>query len=86
MFKSGLFIQEQPVVYIQCCIFSPQQYKYLCVKGSLPTVVTCSATQAIYSVRSFIIVYFFFGKWLLIVIESLISQTILRYYCNVVFR
>uniref|UniRef100_A0A674NQ17 Nucleoporin NDC1 n=1 Tax=Takifugu rubripes TaxID=31033 RepID=A0A674NQ17_TAKRU len=38
-----------------------QQYKYLCVKGSLTTVVKCSATQALYSVRSFIIVYFFFG-------------------------
>uniref|UniRef100_H3DBN1 Nucleoporin NDC1 n=1 Tax=Tetraodon nigroviridis TaxID=99883 RepID=H3DBN1_TETNG len=38
-----------------------QQYKYLCVKGSLPMVVTCSVTQALYSVRSFVIVYFFFG-------------------------
>lgn len=29
-------------------------------------VVTCSVTQALYSVRSFIILYFFFGKWLLL--------------------
>uniref|UniRef100_A0A3B5KLD5 Nucleoporin NDC1 n=1 Tax=Takifugu rubripes TaxID=31033 RepID=A0A3B5KLD5_TAKRU len=35
-----------------------QQYKYLCVKGSLTTVVKCSATQALYSVRSFIILHY----------------------------
>ncbi|XP_069367942.1 nucleoporin NDC1 isoform X2 [Paralichthys olivaceus] len=38
-----------------------QQYKYLHFKGSLPLVVKCSATQALYSVRNFIVVYFFLG-------------------------
>ncbi|XP_034469066.1 nucleoporin NDC1 isoform X2 [Hippoglossus hippoglossus] len=38
-----------------------QQYKYLRFKGSLPLVVKCSATQALYSVRNFIVVYFFLG-------------------------
>lgn len=38
-------------------------------------VVTCSVTQALYSVRSFLIVYFFFGKWLFFVIEIPISET-----------
>lgn len=40
----------------------PQQYKYLHIKGSLPMVVKCSATQALYSVRNYIVVYFFLGK------------------------
>ncbi|XP_069013966.1 nucleoporin NDC1 isoform X1 [Embiotoca jacksoni] len=38
-----------------------QQYKYLRFKGSLPLVMKCSATQALYSVRNFIVVYFFLG-------------------------
>nr|XP_057917280.1 nucleoporin NDC1 [Doryrhamphus excisus] len=38
-----------------------QQYKYLRFKSSLPLVVKCSATQALYSVRNYIIVYFFLG-------------------------
>uniref|UniRef100_A0A665WVZ5 Nucleoporin NDC1 n=1 Tax=Echeneis naucrates TaxID=173247 RepID=A0A665WVZ5_ECHNA len=38
-----------------------QQYKYLRFKGSLPLVVKCSATQALYSIRNFIVVYFFLG-------------------------
>ncbi|XP_017266265.1 nucleoporin NDC1 isoform X2 [Kryptolebias marmoratus] len=38
-----------------------QQYKYFRFKGSLPLVVTCSATQAFYSVRNYIVVYFFLG-------------------------
>lgn len=38
-----------------------QQYKYLRFKGSLTMVVKCSATQALYSVRNFIVVYFFLG-------------------------
>ncbi|KAM9349787.1 nucleoporin NDC1 [Symphorus nematophorus] len=38
-----------------------QQYKYLHFKGSLPLVVKCSAIQALYSVRNFIVVYFFLG-------------------------
>lgn len=38
-----------------------QQYKYLCFKGSLPLVVKCSATQALYSVRNYIVVHFFLG-------------------------
>lgn len=37
------------------------QYKYLRFKGSLPLVVKCSATQALYSVRNYIVVYFFLG-------------------------
>uniref|UniRef100_A0A3B4ZKM0 Nucleoporin NDC1 n=1 Tax=Stegastes partitus TaxID=144197 RepID=A0A3B4ZKM0_9TELE len=36
-----------------------QQYKYLRFKGSLPLVVKCSATQALYSVRNYIVVYLF---------------------------
>uniref|UniRef100_A0A8C3B2W3 Nucleoporin NDC1 n=1 Tax=Cyclopterus lumpus TaxID=8103 RepID=A0A8C3B2W3_CYCLU len=38
-----------------------QQYKYLRFKGSLPFVVKCSAAQALYSVRNYIVVYFFLG-------------------------
>lgn len=38
-----------------------QQYKYLRFKGSIPLVVKCSASQALYSVRNFIVVYFFLG-------------------------
>uniref|UniRef100_A0A8D3AT26 Nucleoporin NDC1 n=1 Tax=Scophthalmus maximus TaxID=52904 RepID=A0A8D3AT26_SCOMX len=38
-----------------------QQYKYLRFKGSLPLVVKCSATQALYSVRNYVVVYFFLG-------------------------
>ncbi|XP_020784832.1 nucleoporin NDC1 isoform X2 [Boleophthalmus pectinirostris] len=38
-----------------------QQYKYLRFKGSIPLVVKCSATQALYSLRNFLIVYFFLG-------------------------
>ncbi|KAM3865772.1 nucleoporin NDC1 [Diretmus argenteus] len=38
-----------------------QQHKYLRFKGSLPLVVRCSATQALYSVRNFLVVYFFVG-------------------------
>uniref|UniRef100_A0AAX7UDR9 Nucleoporin NDC1 n=1 Tax=Astatotilapia calliptera TaxID=8154 RepID=A0AAX7UDR9_ASTCA len=39
-----------------------QQYKYLRFKGCLPLVVRCSATQALYSVRNFIVVYYFLGN------------------------
>ncbi|XP_053185779.1 nucleoporin NDC1 [Scomber japonicus] len=38
-----------------------QQYKYLRFKGSLPLVVKCSATQALYSIRNYIVVYLFLG-------------------------
>ncbi|XP_039999176.1 nucleoporin NDC1 [Xiphias gladius] len=38
-----------------------QQYKYLRFKGSLPLVLKCSATQALYSIRNYIVVYFFLG-------------------------
>ncbi|XP_036940841.1 nucleoporin NDC1 isoform X1 [Acanthopagrus latus] len=38
-----------------------QQYKYLRFKGALPLVVKCSATQAVYSIRNYIVVYFFLG-------------------------
>ncbi|XP_055084546.1 nucleoporin NDC1 isoform X2 [Periophthalmus magnuspinnatus] len=38
-----------------------QQYKYLRFKGSIPLVVKCSATQALYSLRNFLIVYYFLG-------------------------
>ncbi|XP_067109372.1 nucleoporin NDC1 isoform X1 [Osmerus mordax] len=38
-----------------------QQYKYLCFKGTLPSIIKCSATQALYSVRNFIALYFFLG-------------------------
>ncbi|XP_028450048.1 nucleoporin NDC1 isoform X2 [Perca flavescens] len=40
---------------------SVQQYKYLRFKGSLSLVLKCSATQALYSVRNYIVVYFFLG-------------------------
>uniref|UniRef100_A0A7N8YDS1 Nucleoporin NDC1 n=1 Tax=Mastacembelus armatus TaxID=205130 RepID=A0A7N8YDS1_9TELE len=39
-----------------------QQYKYLRFKGSLPLVVKCSTTQALYSIRNYIVVYFFLGN------------------------
>ncbi|XP_078120388.1 nucleoporin NDC1 isoform X2 [Sander vitreus] len=38
-----------------------QQYKYLRFKGSLSLVLKCSATQALYSVRNYIVMYFFLG-------------------------
>ncbi|XP_028988523.1 nucleoporin NDC1 [Betta splendens] len=38
-----------------------QQYKYLRFKGSLSLVVKCSASQALYSIRNYIVVYFFLG-------------------------
>ncbi|KAM8850982.1 nucleoporin NDC1 isoform 1-T1 [Spinachia spinachia] len=38
-----------------------QQYKYLRFKGSLLLVVRCSSTQALYSVRNYIVMYFFLG-------------------------
>ncbi|XP_039590983.1 nucleoporin NDC1 [Polypterus senegalus] len=38
-----------------------QQYKYLRVKGAFPLVIKHSAIQALYSVRNFIIVYYFLG-------------------------
>ncbi|XP_056149324.1 nucleoporin NDC1 [Lampris incognitus] len=38
-----------------------QQYKYLHFKGTLPFVLKCSATQALYSIRSYLVVYFFLG-------------------------
>lgn len=38
-----------------------QQYKYLCFKGNLPSVLKCSATQALYSIRNYIVLYFFLG-------------------------
>uniref|UniRef100_A0A8P4KJC9 Nucleoporin NDC1 n=1 Tax=Dicentrarchus labrax TaxID=13489 RepID=A0A8P4KJC9_DICLA len=38
-----------------------QQYKYLRFKGSLPLVVKCSATQALKSVRNYVVVYLFLG-------------------------
>ncbi|CAL1580441.1 unnamed protein product [Knipowitschia caucasica] len=40
---------------------SVQQYKYLRFKGSVPLLLKCSTTQAVYSVRNFIAVYFFLG-------------------------
>uniref|UniRef100_A0AAQ5Y688 Nucleoporin NDC1 n=1 Tax=Amphiprion ocellaris TaxID=80972 RepID=A0AAQ5Y688_AMPOC len=39
-----------------------QQYKYLRFKRCLPLVVKCSATQALYSVRNYIVMYLFLGK------------------------
>ncbi|XP_034744612.1 nucleoporin NDC1 isoform X2 [Etheostoma cragini] len=41
--------------------YTVQQYKYLRFKGSLSLVVKCSATQALYSVRNYIVVYYFLG-------------------------
>ncbi|XP_037132942.1 nucleoporin NDC1 [Syngnathus acus] len=38
-----------------------QQYKSLRFKGSLPLVVKCSAAQALYSIRNYILIYFFLG-------------------------
>ncbi|XP_030631356.1 nucleoporin NDC1 [Chanos chanos] len=38
-----------------------QQYKYLRFKGSLPRVIKCSVVQALYSVRNYVALYFFFG-------------------------
>ncbi|KAK7945258.1 hypothetical protein WMY93_000986 [Mugilogobius chulae] len=39
-----------------------QQYKYLRFKGSISLVLKCSATQALYSVRNFLVIYFFLGE------------------------
>ncbi|XP_011471671.1 nucleoporin NDC1 isoform X2 [Oryzias latipes] len=38
-----------------------QQHKYLCFKASLPLAAKCSAAQAFYSVRNFVLLYFFLG-------------------------
>uniref|UniRef100_A0A8K9XHC1 Nucleoporin NDC1 n=1 Tax=Oncorhynchus mykiss TaxID=8022 RepID=A0A8K9XHC1_ONCMY len=38
-----------------------QQYKYLRFKGALPLVVKASAVQALYCLRSFLLLYFFMG-------------------------
>ncbi|XP_053738364.1 nucleoporin NDC1 isoform X2 [Synchiropus splendidus] len=38
-----------------------QQYKYLRFKGSLSMVLRCSATQALLSIKNFILFYFFLG-------------------------
>ncbi|KAM9791541.1 nucleoporin NDC1 [Syngnathus typhle] len=38
-----------------------QQYKYLRFKGSLALVVKRSAVQALYSIRNYILIYFFLG-------------------------
>lgn len=38
-----------------------QQYKYMRFKGSVASVVKCSAVQSLYFVRNFFIFYFFFG-------------------------
>ncbi|XP_077415482.1 nucleoporin NDC1 isoform X2 [Vanacampus margaritifer] len=38
-----------------------QQYKYLRFKGSLLLVAKCSASQALYSIRNYILVYFILG-------------------------
>ncbi|XP_057713406.1 nucleoporin NDC1 [Corythoichthys intestinalis] len=38
-----------------------QQHKYLRFKGSLALVMKCSAVQALYSVRKYLLVYFFLG-------------------------
>ncbi|KAL0966991.1 hypothetical protein UPYG_G00303160 [Umbra pygmaea] len=38
-----------------------QQYKYLCFKGSLPLVFRASALQGLYSLRNFLLLYFFMG-------------------------
>lgn len=54
-----------------------QQYKYLRFKGSLPLVVKCSASQALYSIRNYIVVYFFLGKWQLLTIETPVRQNTL---------
>ncbi|XP_041698878.2 nucleoporin NDC1 isoform X2 [Coregonus clupeaformis] len=38
-----------------------RQYKYLRFKGTLPLVVKASAVQALYSLRNFLLLYFFLG-------------------------
>uniref|UniRef100_A0A8C8IYE7 Nucleoporin NDC1 n=1 Tax=Oncorhynchus tshawytscha TaxID=74940 RepID=A0A8C8IYE7_ONCTS len=38
-----------------------QQYKYLRFKGALPLVVKASAVQALYCLRTFLLLYFFMG-------------------------
>uniref|UniRef100_A0AAY4BJ06 Nucleoporin NDC1 n=1 Tax=Denticeps clupeoides TaxID=299321 RepID=A0AAY4BJ06_9TELE len=38
-----------------------QQHKYMHFKGSLPRVVKCSAVQSLYSLRNYIVLYYFFG-------------------------
>ncbi|KAM8839228.1 nucleoporin NDC1 [Synchiropus picturatus] len=38
-----------------------QQYKYLRFKGSLSMVLRCSATQALLSIKNFVLFYFFLG-------------------------
>ena len=56
----------------------PQQYKYLRFKGSLPLVVKWSATQAFYSVRNYIVVYYFLGKrlWFKDVMSGCVIKTL----------
>ncbi|XP_054656544.1 nucleoporin NDC1 isoform X2 [Dunckerocampus dactyliophorus] len=58
-FSHSLFGVIHNINYVS--FHAVQQYKYLRFKGSLPLVVKCSATQALYSVRNYIIVYFFLG-------------------------
>ncbi|XP_061879414.1 nucleoporin NDC1 [Entelurus aequoreus] len=58
-FSHSLFGVIHNVNYVS--FHTVQQYKYLHFKGSLSLVVKCSATQALYSVRNYIIVYFFLG-------------------------
>ncbi|XP_076832642.1 nucleoporin NDC1 isoform X2 [Brachyhypopomus gauderio] len=49
-----------------------QQYKYMRFKGSLASVVKCSALQSLYSVRNYVVLYFFFGH----IPRAWISQTL----------
>uniref|UniRef100_A0AAQ5ZXW0 Nucleoporin NDC1 n=1 Tax=Amphiprion ocellaris TaxID=80972 RepID=A0AAQ5ZXW0_AMPOC len=53
-----------------------QQYKYLRFKRCLPLVVKCSATQALYSVRNYIVMYLFLGKCPFFMNKMLVAQPI----------
>uniref|UniRef100_A0A672JLR3 Nucleoporin NDC1 n=1 Tax=Salarias fasciatus TaxID=181472 RepID=A0A672JLR3_SALFA len=59
-----------------------QQYKYLRFKGSLPLVIKCSAIQALYSVRNYIVVYFFLGYIPRVWICKTLSLQMNRYTCS----
>lgn len=53
-------------VFMFLIIVLPQQYKYFRVKGSVLTVLRCSTTLALYTVRDFTVLYIFLGKWFLL--------------------
>ncbi|CDQ97730.1 unnamed protein product [Oncorhynchus mykiss] len=63
-----------------------QQYKYLRFKGALPLVVKASAVQALYCLRSFLLLYFFMGyaprAWICKTLDLSINRLTSQYYLN----